>query len=182
MDSTPGTSHGTSHNGQLPGLSVPAAAAALGVSTNTIRRWIKEGSLVAERVTRPQGYALRVYLPTQVPPVSTSHSTSHDEPQVPPTVTSRQVPTVATAELQRAEALAAYGATLLAPVVAELAAARQQVAERAEEVGRLREQLQVATARIAELETPVPRDDQGQNSALDPQPRPWWATLLWWRR
>jgi excisionase family DNA binding protein len=185
MDSPPGTSHGTSQPGPLPGLSVPDAAAALGVSTNTVRRWIKDGSLVAERVARPQGYALRVYLPTQVPPVSTSPGTSfgmsHDEREVPPTGTSQQVPTVAPTDLQRAEALAAYGATLLAPVVAELAAVRQQAVERAEEVGRLREQLQVAAARIAALEAPAPRDEPVPTDGGSPHP--WWSRLAaWWRR
>jgi len=56
MASTSGISHGTSHNDQPPKLSVPDAATALGVSINTVRRWIKEGSLVAEREARTGTY------------------------------------------------------------------------------------------------------------------------------
>jgi hypothetical protein len=91
----------------------------------------------------------------------------------------------ATADLQRAEALAAYGAKLLEPVVAELAAARREVAARSEDVGRLREQLQVAVARIAELETPAPREESPLDRVADSatlSTRPWWVALLWWRR
>src|SRR3954468_7301411 len=101
----PGTSAGTY---QAVGMSVPAAAAALGCSQNTIRAMIKRGQVRAERVRRPQGYTLQVFLDSQVPAVGT-------------TATSEQVPTAVTYQaptndLQRAEALAAYGATLLAPV------------------------------------------------------------------
>jgi excisionase family DNA binding protein len=48
---------------QGSGVSVEEAAHLLGISTNTVRRRIKQGSLQAERVSRPQGYVYRVYLP-----------------------------------------------------------------------------------------------------------------------
>jgi excisionase family DNA binding protein len=184
-----GTSQGTPRDESLPGLSVPEAAAALGVSANTIRRWIKDGTVVAERVPRPQGYALRVHLPTQVPAGTSPAGTSHAA-QVPPNGTShehvpgtsREVPAVAPADLQRAEALAIYGARLLEPVVAELKAAREHVAAQAEELGRVRAELAAAQVRIAELEaTPAPRQvapTPPADSPVAPAPRSWWAR--WW--
>ena len=41
-------------------LGLTEAAAALGISPNTCRRWIKSGRLPAERVPRPQGYEYRL--------------------------------------------------------------------------------------------------------------------------
>src|SRR5438067_7736575 len=58
-----------------PGLSVPEAAVMLGVSPNTVRRWVATGRLRSERIPRPQGDMIRVFLdqvpdevPKQVPP------------------------------------------------------------------------------------------------------------------
>jgi hypothetical protein len=47
-------------------VSLPTAAAALGISVQAVRRRIKSGQLHAERVKRPQGYAYRVALPAGV--------------------------------------------------------------------------------------------------------------------
>ena len=146
-----GTCAGTSYDGtSQPGLSIQEAAVVLGVSPNTVRRWCATGRLRSERVARPQGDAIRVYLDGDVP--GTSRGTSQEVPDeighdVPP----RYVPQVPT-ELQRAEALAEYSAQLLAPVVAELATSRRQLVAQAEELGRLRSKLEAAQARILELE------------------------------
>jgi hypothetical protein len=64
----------------------------------------------------------------------------------------------ATSDLQRAEALAAYGASLLAPVLATIERLKAENRAQAETIGELRAQL-AATTR-----------------------RPWWARLAWWRR
>ena len=44
-------------------LTVQGAAGALGVSPTTIRRWVKEGTVASERVSRPQGYVVEVSYP-----------------------------------------------------------------------------------------------------------------------
>jgi predicted DNA-binding protein (UPF0251 family) len=61
-------------DGQLPGLSIQAAAATLGVSVNTVRRQVKSGSLRSEKVTTPAGYAYRVHLPLGTQQVVTQGS------------------------------------------------------------------------------------------------------------
>jgi excisionase family DNA binding protein len=164
-DPTPlyGTSPGTSHvpappaEGPPPAraVSVGEAAAALGVSANTIRRWIKTGELRADRVVRPQGEAWRVYLPRHVP-AGTSREvppgTSQHVPPAPPIGTS-----LASPDVQRAEALAAYGAALLAPVLATVERLEAVNRDQAETIGQLRAQLAAA-----EL---LPSSNS---------PRPWW--------
>jgi excisionase family DNA binding protein len=88
-----------------PAVSVDEAAAALGVSTNTIRRWLKTGALRGERARRPQGALWRVHLPVQVPVASDRHvpdGTFHEGP-APAAGTSQPAP--AALEVARAEAL-----------------------------------------------------------------------------
>jgi hypothetical protein len=127
-------------------MSIPAAAMALG----TIRAMIKRGQLRTERVRRPQGYTLRVYITDQVPAAGTPDTSDRYQP-----LSHYWAPTN---DLQRAEALAAYGATLLAPVLATIE--RREAANRAqaETIGELRATLEAATQ------------------------RPWWTRLAWWRR
>lgn len=57
------------------GVPIPDAAAALGVSTKTIRRRIKDGTLPAYEVSTAQGYAWRVVLPVPHGQVSSAVST-----------------------------------------------------------------------------------------------------------
>ena len=145
-----GTSHGTYQAGTShPGLSIQEAAVILGVSPNTVRRWCANGKLHSERLPRPQGETIRVYLEGSA--LGTSHGTSREVPDDMPYGNVPQVPT----ELQRAGALADYSAQLLAPVVAELAESRRQLVTQAEEVGRLRTELTVARERVHDLEEQV---------------------------
>src|ERR671921_474255 len=103
------------------GLTMQEAAVALGVSLNTMRRWCATGRVRSERVSRPQGYTVRVYLdqvPTQEPPLEGAA-------QEPPPTNGQEPPGTyqqAPADLVRAEAMAAYNRELVAPLVAELAA------------------------------------------------------------
>src|SRR5437763_16338762 len=98
-----------------PGLSIHEAAVMLGVSPNTVRRWCASGRLRSERVKRPQGEMIRVYLdderaevPEQVPP----GEVPEDVPiEVPPT-SQQQVP----AEQTRADAMAALISASIVPV------------------------------------------------------------------
>ena len=52
---------GTCRNTFQTGVSIDQAAATLNVSPSTVRRWVKEGRLPAERVTTPQGHVFRAY-------------------------------------------------------------------------------------------------------------------------
>jgi excisionase family DNA binding protein len=153
MDTTTGTRPSTSPSGTSsagtqgdgPGLSVQEAATALGVSVNTIRRWIKDGRLPYEKLPTPVGYAYRVY-PQRVTPAGTHRD-------VPPMGAPREVLAL-TPDMQRAEATAAYTAALLGPLVAELSAAREQIAGQAERIGRFSAELAQAHDTIRALEAP----------------------------
>ncbi len=116
-------------------MSVQEAATSLGVSVNTIRRWIKGGRIPHEKLATPAGYAYRVY-PGRVPPTGTRR-------EVPLMGTPREVPALAP-DLQRAEAMARYSRALLEPLVARLAEQEQIIREQAEDLGRLRAELEHA--------------------------------------
>jgi excisionase family DNA binding protein len=166
--SEPGTSNGTSPGtstpaGHLPGLSVDEAARELGVSANTVRRWVRAGTLESERVPRPQGYTVRVHLPEQVPISATS----------------REVPGLAPTQ-DRAGAMAAYNERLLAPLVDELAATRRQLVDQAEEIGRLRAELQTAREQLA-LIPPAEPPEMAPSATPDLEATPGAAGRAWWR-
>jgi hypothetical protein len=112
---------------------------------------IKRGEFWAERVRRPQGYTLRVYLDGPVPAAGITNTSAGTSDEVPP-ATSYQAPTN---DLQRVEALAAYRATRLAPALAGLRSAREQLAAQAETIGQLRAQLTAAEA--TRVDSPGPR-------------------------
>jgi len=116
-------------------VSVQEAATALDVSVNTIRRWIKDGRIPHEKLTTPAGFAYRVY-PQRVAPTGTPR-------EVPLIGTPREVPALAP-DIQRAEAMASYSRSLLEPLVARLAEQEQIIREQAEDLGRLRAELEHA--------------------------------------
>ena len=116
-------------------MSVQEAATALDVSVNTIRRWIKDGRIPHEKLTTPAGFAYRVY-PQRVAPTGTPR-------EVPLIGTPREVPALAP-DIQRAEAMASYSRSLLEPLVARLAEQEQIIREQAEDLGRLRAELEHA--------------------------------------
>ena len=134
-----------------PGLSIHEAAVILGVSPNTVRRRVVAGSLRSERIARPQGEAIRVYLdhvpgevPQQVPP----EVVPGDVPNEVPPTSQPQVP-----DADRAEAMAALISAsivpVLAPLVGQLDASRQTVERQAE---RLVVQAETIGRQSAELE------------------------------
>jgi hypothetical protein len=146
-------------NGQLPGLSIQAAAAALGVSVNTVRRQVKSGSLHSEKVPTPAGYAYRVHLPVSTQQVVTygsySSGTQADEGVL------RQVPNDPEPLL---EALR---------LVDKLS---QQVLELSGRVGYYQAELEQARGRLAALEAPKTTvTDTGFSSE---PPRRWWQRIL----
>jgi len=171
-------------------VSVQEAATALGVSVNTIRRWIKDGRIPHEKLTTPAGFAYRVY-PQRVPPTGTRR-------EVPLMGTPWEVPALAP-DLQRAEAMASYSRALLEPLVARLAEQEQIIREQALELGRLHAELeytrepprphQTATASNLTAEAPDPPSEPSEPipapspvpQPIPPQPNggsPWWRR--WW--
>jgi hypothetical protein len=145
-------------------VSVPEAATILGMSVATVRRRIRDGSLQAESVHRPQGITYVVLIPS-------SHATDHDRSD-----SDQQVGT--TARLNQSgqpagDAIAAMiQATLtpiIGPLVSELAASRQtneqlssQLVRQAETIGQLRAENRALLASTAPqpaepiTETPIP--------------------------
>ena len=171
-------------------MSVQEAATALDVSVNTIRRWIKDGRIPHEKLTTPAGFAYRVY-PQRVPPTGTRR-------EVPAVGTPREVPALAP-DIQRAEAMASYSRSLLEPLVARLAEQEQIIREQAEDLGRLRAELeharepprphQTATGARETAEGADPPSEPSEPpsvpspvpSPIPPQPNggcPWWRR--WW--
>jgi len=114
--------------------SLQEAAVLLGVSLNTLRRKIEAGQVTAERISRPQGHVWRVHL-NGVQHRSTA-SEQHAEQHAGSTLPQHL------AEIQRAEAMAAYSTALLAPLVSELATTLVKMVEQAETIGRLTAELE----------------------------------------
>jgi len=186
----PSTSSAGTHNGGELGVSVQEAATSLGVSVNTIRRWIKGGRIPYEKLPTPAGYAYRVY-PGRVPSTGTRR-------EVPLMGTPREVPALAP-DLQRAEAMASYSRSLLEPLVARLAEQEQIIREQAVDLGRLHAELEYArepprphqtpTAANLTAEAPDPPSESPEPipapspvpQPIPPQPNggsPWWRR--WW--
>jgi hypothetical protein len=126
-------------------VTVEQAASILGVSVTTVRRRIRAGAIRAEEARRPQGPVWLVYLP-----VATTAATDQ-----PPSATA-SVATVPTSSPAPAEAMVsliqATIATVLGPLVTELADNRRaltdlagRIAELERENGRLTERLALAT-------------------------------------
>jgi hypothetical protein len=135
-----------------PGLSIHEAAVMLGVAPNTVRRWCASGRLRSQRIPRPQGEMVRVFLddeagqvPRQVPP----GEVPEDVPNEVPHTSQAQVPT----EQARANAMsmliAASITPVLAPLVAQIEAHRQTVERQAEQ---LVAQAEIIGRQSAELE------------------------------
>ena len=132
--STSGTHAGTTPGTATTGLSIPEAAVALGVTTNTVRRWIKAGRIRAEKVRTASGHAYQVFLET-----GTHTGTGVVPPPVPETGTG-PVPT-AVPELARAESIARYNEALVRPLVEAFERQQAVIREQAEELGKLRAEL-----------------------------------------
>ena len=119
-----------SHREGFQLVTLPEASRILGVSESTVRRMVKAGKLEADRVERSQGHLWLVKLP---PPSSPGGG---------------HPPTVATAEGSNpppADALAAWSATILGPIMARMAEQEGTIREQAETIGELR-------ARVSTLE------------------------------
>jgi hypothetical protein len=162
------------------------AAAALGISLNTLRRRIDAGQVRAERVSRPQGHVWRVYLDAdhradQRAEQGATQDAGSTLPQPP-------------GDILRAEAMATYTRSLLEPLVSRLAEQERTIREQAEELGRLRERVAMLdspnphqSAIAANLTAQTPDPPAGEPSE-PPSPAPMPPTsngsgrAPWWRR
>lgn len=143
-----------------PGLSVHEAAVILGVSPNTVRRRVIAGSLRSERIPRPQGEVIRVYLdhvPDEVPKQVPPEVVPGDVPNEVPPISQPQVPDAVRAEVMAA-LISASIAPVLAPLVAQLEADRQMIErqtdtirDQAETIGRQGTELERAASTIVAL-------------------------------
>jgi len=139
-------------------VGIKEAAEQLGVSINTIRRWVREGKLQTERQPRPQGYTLLVHLPIEGHVLTDAPTQTDAQPDAqagvydPPTqdVPREQVPVLG--DFARAEAMAAYSARLIEPLVTRLAEQEQIIRQLAEEKGQHQERLVHQAERIQQLE------------------------------
>jgi excisionase family DNA binding protein len=152
------THHGT-YQAENRLVSVQEAAARLGVSPSTIRRWVKDGRVRSERVSRPQGYVVLVELPEQAPTAT--------YPQHPPQV-STHLPTAAPTELARAEVMAAYVEQIQRPLL-------ERIESQAERIGRLEAENEQLRGQLA-LAAPKgePADHHPVVIHGTDTKRPWW--------
>lgn len=150
------------------------ACAILNVAPATLRKRIRDGSVRAQRVERPQGYSWLVFL-EGVPANLTSSVTSNEAADVPSHQTSKQPAADPVDGQQLALALAplveASVSAAVAPLRAELTDVRALLSERDQEVGQLR-------AVLAHVLEDRSRSAAG---AVDESPKraPWWAVWRW---
>jgi excisionase family DNA binding protein len=112
-------------------ISVPDAAKLLGISAATVRRRIRDGSLQAERVHRPQGI-------TYVVLVSSNHSNQDDRSKSnhEEEITARLKQSGAPAEAM-VSLIQTTIATVLGPLVGQVDALRQTVERQADRIAEL---------------------------------------------
>jgi excisionase family DNA binding protein len=137
-------------------VSVPEAAAILGVSVATVRRMIRAGRLHAERVERPQGIAYVVLLPPDA-----GQRSARDQQLGASARANRSGPDPAAEALISLVRTAIAG--VLGPLVAQLDAhrlmvehAQGQITWQAELIGRLTAERDAALAELAALKAAQP--------------------------
>ncbi len=150
------------------GLTIQQAAAVAGVSERTVRRWIKEGRLAADKVPTAQGYEWRVQVPGAGCPLPPARRVAGGiGVQVPGTSPGAAAPVADQVEQAPGEALVrALG------LVERLQRENLELAGR---VGFLQGQLQETQVQLLALAAPAPqpaRVADGRRERL-------WAS--WWR-
>ena len=81
----------------------------------------------------------------------------------------------------RAEEMARYSATLLAPLHAELKAQAEEIGTLRERTTHLQAELEQTRAQLAEAVAPKEHPETQSAPQAEPWPegRPWWRRLLW---
>jgi excisionase family DNA binding protein len=151
-------------------ITVEQAAAVLGVSVTTVKRRIRAGTLQAEQARRPQGTVWLVYLPAA--------ATLAAEERPPAASVAATAPTTSPAADAMVSLIQTTISTVLGPLVAELAATRQDgtrkdviIREQAETIGELRATVATLEARTAVQTVVVPTEP----------PVTWrWLWARWW--
>jgi excisionase family DNA binding protein len=174
--------------------SLREAADQLGISVQTVRRRIRTGELKAERIACPQGFAWRIHLSTgDVPDVHgwqptdrVTDPSNHAVGQ--PTSQATSPPSLQPSmDVLRADAMAAYSARLMEPLLMRLDQKDSVIVRQAEQIGQLTAELQAAREQLSVVQAPQEEEETG-NSVLpvspvdqvEPsraRPRP-----SWWRR
>lgn len=131
-------------------LPIPEAAKYLGIHVRTVHRWIDIGQLMKRDVGRGR---VEVWCP--------EHLAAYAPPESTPATPQGTSLAAMSQHLALMERLGEISAQQMAPLLAELAATRQQMAAQAEEIGRLK----------AELKAEIER--QMAPGAV-PDTRPWW--------
>ena len=137
-------------------VTVAEAAAVLGVSTATVRRMVRRGQLEGERVQRPQGVVYVVKLPADGAGTVQEPSATRQTPG--------DAPRGSVQADDRSQAMAAWAASLLAPIAAELGEARQAILgqaktirDQAETIGRQGAELAGAKAELERADAMLAR-------------------------
>ncbi len=153
-------------------VTIPEAARRLGISRQAVRRRLKAGELTGRQVPRPQGHIWLIALPEGAG-TSRQVSTGADTYRHVPTGAAQEVPASPQMAMQtaRAHEMAEYTAALLEPLHARLA-------EQAEELGRVKAELEQARAQLAEATSTNGRVHE--NAAPEGERRSWWQRLVAW--
>ena len=151
---------------------VADAARILGVSESTVRRLVRTGKLEAVRVERPQGHAWLVNVPA---PARHQPGTSH------------HLGAVAPPHQSPPDALAAWRASVLEPLVTELRLSRETLAGQAERLGYVTAERDAARAELDALKashSPGAGQEAAsiEEMATAPSAGSPWIGVLWRRR
>ena len=174
-------------------VSIKVAADRLGISPDAVRRRLKNGELVGEKETTPQGFVWRVELPADTPEVETRV----DDGVPAPGITTPDPPSAGIGEemvelIQLRERMVATTETVVR-LDAEVTYLRERLEQRSRELAAERERAdviqQLALQRIEALTTGMgdQRQDTPERAAEPPgraeggsegDPSSWWATML----
>jgi hypothetical protein len=179
-------------------LPLRAAAARMGMTTDTLRKRLQRG-LTPGRKVDGQWFVVPGPVPDSYPesvpdegvdvsglvldesrpgPDQSGHVQDHrDAPGAP------QEPPGGTLLSDRAAEMARYSRELLAPVLVRLEAQATEIGVLTERTTHLQTELERATARIAELEAPPVAEVSVQQNAAAPhaaERRSWWRRLFSW--
>ena len=176
-------------------VSIKVAAERLGVSQDAVRRRLKNGELVGEKETTPQGFVWRVELPSDTPEVEPRADDVVPAPEI--TTPDASPPTIAeeTVELIQLRERMAATTEMVVRLDTEVAYLRDQLEQRSRELAAERERAdviqQLALQRIEALTTTMAdqRESAPERAAEPPgstqgvsegDPSPWWTRT--WKR